>query len=298
MVIGGQTASGKTALSLALAERLGAEIVSADSRQVYRGMDVGTAKVAAEEQARIRHHGLDLVDPDEPFTVADFRRAALDALAGIASRGRMAVLVGGTGLYLRAVARGLPMEAAGHDPVVRAELDERLTADGLEPLVAELWRRAPSVAGRIDLANPRRVVRALERAWLVGDVLPPAPVGYPASVVWLGTATDPAQHAQAIEDRARDQFANGLLDEAAALLARYPETLRAFGAMGYREAFDVLAGRSSLEQAIELDARRTRAYARRQRTWFRAEPDIHWLPPDPGRLDAALRVVEESVPVP
>ncbi len=296
VVIGGPTASGKTTLSLALAERLDGEVISADSRQVYRGMDVGTAKVGAIDRQRIAHHGLDLVDPDEPFSVADFRRHALEALEGIASRGRVAILAGGTGLYLRAVARGLPVDSTGHDPVARAAIEERLAAEGLGPLVRELRSLAPTVAEAIDTANPRRVVRALERARSLGDVPPPAPVGYPAPVVWLGTAVDPERHPAAIEARAREQFASGLLEEASVLRERYPEELRAFGAMGYREAFDVLSGRATLEQAIATDTRRTRGYARRQRTWFRSEPDIHWLAPGSGRLAAALEVVGEALP--
>ncbi len=291
MVIGGETASGKTALAIALAERLGGEVISADSRQVYRGMDIGTAKVTPEERARVPHHGLDLVDPDEPFSVADFRTHALDALAGIAARGRVGILAGGTGLYLRAVARGLPIDEGGHDPAVRAAIEAQLAAEGLAALVAELRSRAPTVATSIDLANPRRVVRALERARLMGDRPPPPPVGYPAPIVWLGTATDAERHAAVIESRARVQFANGLLDEAAALRARYPDDLRSFGAMGYREAFDVLAGRVSIEGAIAIDAQRTRSYARRQRTWFRSEPGMHWLAPGPGRLAAAIALV-------
>jgi tRNA dimethylallyltransferase len=297
IVIGGETASGKTALSLSLAERLGAEIISADSRQVYRGMDIGTAKVSLAVRASIPHHGLDLVDPDEAFSVADFRRHALGALAAIASRGRPAILAGGTGLYLRVVARGVPIETGGHDPAVRATLERRLEEDGLAPLVDELRLRAPSVASGIDLANPRRVVRALERVTLQGDRPPPALVGYPAPLVWLGTAVDPSTHPAAIDARAREQFADGLLDEAAGLLGRYPEDLRAFGAMGYREAFDVLAGRSDLEQAIATDGQRTRAYARRQRTWFRSEPDIHWLPAGPGRMTAALDIIRVTLPL-
>ena len=138
--------------------------MSADSRQVYRGMDIGTAKVTADEQARVPHHGIDLVDPDRAFSVADFQRHALRALAGIAARGRLAILVGGTGLYLRVVARGIPVEEAGHDPALRALLDARLDAEGLAPLVAELRSVAPGIAAATDLANPRRVVRALERA--------------------------------------------------------------------------------------------------------------------------------------
>ena len=136
IVIGGATATGKTRLSIDIAEALDAEIVSADSRQVYRGMDIGTAKVGAADRARVPHHGLDLADPDQRFTAADFRRYALVVLAGIAQRGRPAVLVGGTGLYLRAVARGLPMDTTGDDPAVRAELEGRLETEGLPALLA------------------------------------------------------------------------------------------------------------------------------------------------------------------
>jgi tRNA dimethylallyltransferase len=293
-VIGGPTASGKTALSLALADHLGGEVVSADSRQVYRGMDIGTAKVDAATRGRVPHHGLDLVDPDEPFSAADYRRHVLDALSGIADRGRVAILAGGTGLYLRAVARGLPLDG-GHDPAIRAALDARLEEEGLAPLVEELRRLAPTMAGAIDLANPRRVVRALERARLRGDEPPPRPTGYPAPVAWLGLAVDPERHPAIIEARAREQFASGLLDEAAALRSRYPEDLRAFGAMGYREAFDVLDGRATLDAAIAVDARRTRAYARRQMTWFRSEPDLVWLPPTSDRLDRALALAADIV---
>lgn len=260
-------------------------------------MDVGTAKVTAAERATVPHHGLDLVDPDGSFSAADFRRHAIGALEGIAARGRVAILAGGTGLYLRSVGRGLPLDDATQDARLRATLDERLTNDGLDPLVAELRWRAPSVAATIDLANPRRVVRALERATLMGDVPPPPPTGYPSPSVWIGLAPDPARHASAIEARARAQFASGLLDEAEALRQRFPEDLRAFGAMGYREAFDVLSGRSTLEQAIATDVQRTRAYAKRQRTWFRSEPGVHWLPPDRDRTDDAFRLVRASLDV-
>src|SRR4051794_24656423 len=138
-------------------------------------MDIGTAKVTAAERARVPHHGLDLVDPDEPFTAADYQRAAIDALEQISARGGVALLVGGTGLYLRAVARGVPLDETGRDASVRAELEERLARDGLAALVDELLIAAPSVAARTDLANPRRVVRALERVSVSGDVPPPVP---------------------------------------------------------------------------------------------------------------------------
>ena len=287
IVIGGATATGKTRLSLDLATALDAEIISADSRQVYRGMDIGTAKVTVAQQGMVPHHGLDLVDPDMRFTAGDFRRYALTTLAAIAGRGRPAILVGGTGLYLRAVGRGIPMDTTGEDPVIRAELEGRLESEGLPALLAELHALAPNAWARVDRANHRRVIRVIERARVEGDAPPPPPEGYPAPVVWLGV-TPGADHLQLIEDRVRTQFRDGLLDEAAGLRTRYPEDLRPFGAMGYREAFDVLAGRATLEGAIARTAERTRSYASRQRTWFRSEPDIHWLPPGPDGFEAAM----------
>ncbi len=279
----GATATGKTALSLELAEHVGAEIVSADSRQVYRGMDIGTAKAGAAERARVAHHCLDLVDPDQTFTAADYRTAALGALHDIAARGKIALLVGGTGLYLRVVARGMALEQTGRDAGLRAELEARLTGEGLATLASELRAAAPAVAAQTDLANPRRVVRALERVALHGDRPPPAPRGYPARSAWIGLTLDPAEHGRLIEERVRAQFACGLLDEARALAARYDPSLPAFSAVGYREAFAHLSGELSLEQAVDRTVVRTRQLARRQRTWFRSEPDIEWLHGgDPG----------------
>ena len=171
LVIAGATATGKTGLSIAVAEALAgdgipAEIISADSRQVYRGLDIGTAKASAADRAGVPHHGIDLVEPDEPFTLADFASHAREALAGIASRGAIAILVGGTGLYLRAMARGIDTDALPSDPILRASLEADLKRDGLEPLVERLQAAAPRRAARTDLRNPRRVVRALEIAEL------------------------------------------------------------------------------------------------------------------------------------
>ncbi|MDL2335625.1 MAG: tRNA (adenosine(37)-N6)-dimethylallyltransferase MiaA [Chloroflexota bacterium] len=280
IVICGATATGKTRLSLALAQSIpGAEIISADSRQVYRAMDIGTAKVSAEQRALVPHHGLDLADPDETFTAADYQQAATSALTAIAARGGTALLVGGTGLYLRAVARGMALSDTGQDTVARADLERRLAGEGLHVLVAQLRSAAPGVAAQTDLANPRRVVRALERVSLHGDAPPPAPRGYPAQSVWIGLQLEPAVHRGWISSRARAQFASGLLDEAAALRSRYDAALPAFTAFGYHEAFAVLDGVLSLEQAIERDATRTWQFARRQRTWFRSEPDVKWFDP-------------------
>ncbi|MEX1343592.1 MAG: tRNA (adenosine(37)-N6)-dimethylallyltransferase MiaA [Candidatus Limnocylindrales bacterium] len=291
-MVAGATATGKTRLGIALAEGLrGAEIVSADSRQVYRGMDIATAKPTPAERAAAPHHGLDLVEPDERFTVADYREAALEALAGIADRGGIGLLVGGTGLYLRTIARGLPLGHHDSDHELRAQLEARLERDGLDPLVAELRALDPDGAAALDLHNPRRVVRALERATLTGHAAPPEPEGYPAPVLWLGLRLDDAEHRRRIESRIDEHFATGLLDEAERLRACFPEDLRAFSAMGYREAFDVLAGRADPESAKATDAARTWSYARRQRTWFRSEPGITWIEAGEGSLAAARTTI-------
>jgi tRNA dimethylallyltransferase len=308
LVVAGATATGKTGLSIELARSLRAEgvvaeIISADSRQVYRGLDIGTAKVAREIRAEIPHHGLDLVDPDEAFSVADFVAHARDALAGIAERGQraaspaLAIVVGGTGLYLRAVARGLDTDALPADAEVRARIEADLARDGLQPAVRRLEALAPRLASRIDLANPRRVARALEIAELRGDAPTPPPLGYPGPVAWLGLRLAPDVHGRWIQERARGQFEAGLVEEARRLRERYDPTLAAFSAIGYREAWGVLDGELSLEAAIARDARRNRQFARRQATWFRSEPGIEWLDPrDPtveDRARAALQSLTE-----
>jgi tRNA dimethylallyltransferase len=304
LVLAGPTATGKTGLSISVAvalrdEGVHVEIVSADSRQVYRGLDIGTAKAPVAERRGIPHHGLDLVGPDEPFTVADFAAHARAALATIPAGG-LALLVGGTGLYLRAVARGIATEALPHDPAVRARIEADLSRDGLDALVERLRHLAPTRAASVDLRNPRRIVRALEIAELAGDVQPPAPLGYAGPVAWLGLDLDRATHRAWIAKRARGQFEAGLIEEARSLRERYDPALPAFSAIGYREAWSVLDGTATLEDAIAADAQRNVAFARRQRTWFRAERGIQWLDATsdtlPATIAAARRLLGESRP--
>jgi tRNA dimethylallyltransferase len=302
LVIAGATATGKTGLSVAVARALRsegvvAEIISADSRQVYRGLDIGTAKVDRAARDEVPHQGLDLVEPDEPFSVADFVRHARAALAGIveraatAGRPSLAILVGGTGLYLRAVARGLDTDALPADPEVRAKIEAQLAGEGLHVAVAHLRSLAPTLASRIDLANPRRVARALEIAELQGDAPLPPPRGYPAPLAWLGLRLAPGEHARWIATRAREQFEAGLIEEARGLRERYDPALPAFSAIGYREAWAVLDGELTLDAAIALDARRNVQFAKRQATWFRSEPGIEWLnATDPAVSEQAAAV--------
>jgi len=282
IVVAGATATGKTELGIRLAEAIIGEgrpatVISADSRQVYRGLDIGTAKVAAADRARVPHAGLDLVDPDERFALSDFVAHATGVLGEVAERNGVALLVGGTGLYLRAVARGLDLDALPDDPAVRARLEAEFAAEGLEPLAARLRAVAPRLAAEVHLANPRRVIRALEIAELRGDGPRPRARGYGGRVTWIGLDLEPAEHRRRIAARARAQFDAGLVDEAVALRERFDPTLPAFSAIGYREAWALADGALTRGQAIEEDARRNAAFAKRQRTWFRAETEIAWL---------------------
>jgi tRNA dimethylallyltransferase len=303
LVIAGATATGKTGLAIAVAERLvgegiRAEVISADSRQVFRGLDIGTAKASIAERRGIPHHGLDLVEPDAPFSLADFAAHARDALAGIADRDGLAILAGGTGLYLRAVARGIATDALPADPEVRARLEAEFLAVGLDPLVERLRAAAPERAAAVDLRNARRVVRALEIAAVDGGVgVLPEPRGYGGPVTWIGLAVERPTHLGWIATRARSQFDAGLIEEARGLRDRFDPGLPAFSAIGYREAWAVLDGRSTRDAAIAEDARRNAAFAKRQRTWFRAEPDIAWFdatsgPPAEAAVTAARRLLD------
>jgi tRNA dimethylallyltransferase len=293
----GPTASGKSALALEVARRLGdVELVSVDSMQVYRGMDVGTAKATAAERAEIPHHLLDLADPDEEFSVARFQAEADAAIAGIEARGRRALLVGGTGLYLQAVVDGLRLP--GQWPDVRAELEAELDSMGTErepAAVGALHRRLadadPAAAARIEPGNARRIVRALEVT--LGSGRPFSSFGpgldaYPEATrfrmagVWLPKAVVNGR----IEARYRAQLDAGFVDEVRALAAR-PEGLSrtARQALGYRELLDHLTGNLALDAAVDEAVRRTRAFARRQRSWFRRDPRITWLGAAANPLD-------------
>jgi len=303
IVLGGPTATGKTGLSIALAEGLiargiPAEIISADSRQVYRGLDIGTAKATLGERHGIVHHGLDLVEPDQPYSVADFRSHALAALSALQARGGIGILVGGTGFWLRAVMRGIDTDALPSDAGVRAAVEADLARAGVTPLAARLRDLAPRLAAGTDLRNPRRVVRALEIATLQGDAQLPAPVGYPAPVLGLQLVLEHSEHHRRIDARARAQFTAGLVEEARCLRERFDPALPAFSAIGYRESWAHLDGDLTLGQAVALDAARNEAFARRQRTWFRAEPDLQVMDADDttgatlgSALQMALRLV-------
>lgn len=297
LAIVGTTASGKSALAMALArERGDVELVSVDSMQVYRGMDLGTAKPTAAEQADVRHHVLDLVDPTESFDLAAFQRAVAAALADIAARGRRAVLVGGTGLYLRAVIDAL--EIPGQFPDVAAALAADPDTAALHARLTDL---DPVGAARMEPTNRRRVLRALEVTVGSGrpfssfgpglDAHPPTPVALVG--LWLSRPVV----ADRIERRYHQQLADGFLDEVRALHDGPPLSPTAAQALGYREllahldARDRGADHPTLDEAVADAVVRTRQFARRQRVWFRRDPRVTWIGADTDPMVAypALR---------
>ena len=278
VAIVGPTASGKSALALRAAERSGGEIVSADSRQVYRGMDVGTAKPTAAERARIPHHCIDLVDPSEPYNVARYQRDGRAALADVASRGKTAYVVGGTGLYVRALLDGLLLDAAPTDSELRARLERRADAEGPAALHRELARIDPAAAERVDVRNARRVVRYLELAMLAGRV----PQEREAKVAARRIGLDPprAWLDQRIGARVRQMVDDGVLEETRRLVdGGVNERLPSMSGHGYVHWAAHLRGEIGLDAAIVATAKDVRAYSRRQMTWFRRDPDIRWVDP-------------------
>ncbi|MEO8246083.1 MAG: tRNA (adenosine(37)-N6)-dimethylallyltransferase MiaA [Chloroflexota bacterium] len=290
LVVVGPTASGKTDLALALARHVDVEILVADSRQVYRGMDIGTAKPDAAARAAVPHHLLDLVAPDARFTLHDWLTAARRVVGEVADRGRLPLVVGGTGLYVSALVDGYRLGGQAPDPERRADLERMLERDGLSSMADHLAAIDPDVAGRIDLRNPRRLLRAIERAEAMaqGETVSGTtrePHSGPVRMIGLRRERDVL--GTRIRSRATAMFAGGLLDEVRGLLAAgYGSELEPMTGHGYREAARHLAGEWSLEEALDVTITRTRQYARRQMTWFRREARITWLDAGDGPADA------------
>jgi len=296
IVIAGPTGVGKTAVAVALARRLGIEVISADSRQVYRGMDVATGKPTFEERRAVAHHLIDVVNPDDQYQAARFRNDAALAIGAIQSRGRLPVVVGGTGLYIRALLRGL-------DPAPPADLEFRreLTAvsarEGRGSLHARLASAAPTVASRLHPHDDVRVIRALEKlrgghsaeghAWSAFE--------HGGNAVFIGLTMARGALGARLEARAAAMARAGLAEEVEALLARgYAPTLSAMQGIGYREFARVVRGDLTEAEAIRLMQRDTVRYAKRQQTWFAREPGIEWLDvTDDGDVDRIAARIEQ-----
>lgn len=278
-VLGGATASGKSALALDLAKTFDVEIISADAMMVYRGMDIGTAKPTRAERARVPHHLLDVVSPDEAFSVARYVPLAEAAIEGALARGRLPLIVGGTGFYIRALTQGLPTTPAA-DPEAQRPLWERLAREGVAALEQDLRRLSPTDAARAQ-RNPRRLVRALEiweRTGRSPATFPPTGPRYRFSKRRL--ELPPAALGAAVTRRTEAMFARGLVAEVAQLLARYPNPPTALQAIGYKEVRAALGGACTLAEAQRAVAQATLRYAKRQRTWFLKEPETLPLRPE------------------
>jgi tRNA dimethylallyltransferase len=291
----GPTASGKTALALELAERVGAEIVSADSRQIYRGLDVGTAKPTAAERARVPHHGLDLVGPGEPFDVARYAAVARAAIADVHARGRHVLVVGGTGLYVRALRYGL-CPAPPRAPRLRAVLHAWAARDGTPALHRRLQHVDPVAAARIHAHDAVRIVRALEVALVTGRRLSDwqRTHGFqdsPFDALTIGLVVATPTLDGRIAARVEAMLAAGWLDEVRRLAACHSDDAPAWRTLGYAEMRAVVDGRGDLAAARAATVLATRRYAKRQRTWFRRETDVVWRDPATERA----RVVDEVV---
>ncbi|MBK5249635.1 MAG: tRNA (adenosine(37)-N6)-dimethylallyltransferase MiaA [Actinomycetales bacterium] len=288
----GPTASGKSDLALDLAQALDAEIINADAMQLYRGMDIGTAKLAAHERRGIPHHQLDVLEVDQDATVAAYQSAAREVLAAIHSRGHAVVVVGGSGLYVRALLDDLDFPGT-HDGV-RSVLEERAAHEGPGVLHDELTAKDPEAAARIDRRNPRRIIRALEVIEITGRPysanLPTHTYLIPA--VQIGIDVPRPELGRRIEARAHGMFSRGLLEETTTLLGRGLERGRtARRAVGYAQALAVLHGESGVPQAVESTAVATRQLARRQMTWFGRDPRVHWLEPGADLVERARRLL-------
>lgn len=281
----GPTAVGKTALAVALAQRIGGEIVSADSRQIYRLMDIGTAKPTPAERAAAPHHLIDIRDPDEPFSLAEYQQLATEAIAEIVARGRAPLLVGGTGQYLAAVLEGWQVPAVAPQPELRAALEAEAAAAGPAALHARLAAVDPQAAAQIDPRNVRRVVRALEVQIVTGRPISEqqrrTPPPYAIRTIWL---TRPRDELYARADARVDaMLAAGLVDEVAELRRRgYAWELPAMSSLGYIQLRPYLEGTASLAECVERLKFDTHSFIRRQGAWFKRLPQLEiWTPDHP-----------------
>ncbi len=299
LAVVGPTAVGKTAASLLLARKLDGEIVSADSRQVYRGMDVGTAKIAPDEMLGIPHHLIDIREPDETISLGEYKELADETIADILARGRLPLLVGGTGQYVRAVLEGWQIPRVPPQPALRQELEALAAQEGKEAVFARLQELDPASAETIDHRNLRRVIRAIEVTLTAGQPFSELQTKQPPPwrIIQLGlTRPRDALYARA-DARIEAMFEAGWVEEVRGLLSQgYTPDLPSFGSLGYREVAAHLAGDYCLEAAKIRIRRATRNFIRRQYNWFRlTNPAIHWFDLTEAAPERVLAHVEKFI---
>lgn len=279
IVVVGPTASGKSALAIQLAKKLNGEIISADSRQIYRGMDIGTAKPTQEKMTIVPHHLIDIKNPDQNYTVAEYKRDALKTIKKIITKGRLPVLVGGTGLYVKTIIDNLEIPRVKPDLKLRQNLELRIKNYGLKSVYDELINLDPEAAYIVDPNNPRRVIRALEIVLKTKKpFLDQRKAGKPLfDFLEIGISIPRKKLNNLINKRVDLMIKNGLIEEVKNLVKKYGAEFQSFDAIGYREIIDYFDKKISLQEAIELMKRNTRNYAKRQMTWFRKDKRIHWI---------------------
>ena len=297
VVVAGATASGKTALSTELAKRLDGEIVSCDSMQIYRGMDIGTAKPTKAEMQGIPHHMIDIIDVWENFSAAEFCDMARTVTADISARGKLPILAGGTGLYIDSLVGNIDFAAETGKEAVRNELYALLESEGQDALYELLRSIDPDYAGTVHPNNVKRVIRAIEFYKTTGmtvtahNALPKTPI-YDA--VYICIDWDREALYERINKRVDIMISDGLAEEAEALYKRYGRrNFTAFSGIGYKELFDFFDGKKTLSEAVEEIKQSTRRYAKRQLSWFRRNKDIHWLVPDEMLVENAIELVKK-----
>ena len=301
----GPTGSGKTALSLALGELFNGEIVSCDSVAVYRGMDIGSAKPTAEERARLPHHLIDVADPDHPFTAGEYSRLARRALRDITARHKLPIVTGGTGLYLRALTEGL-FAGPARQQGLRDRLNRSNERHGGSWLYRVLTRLDAATAARIHANDTPKLIRAIEVCLAArrpmsailgeGELARDPLIGY--RLLRIGLNPPRQRLYDRLNQRCAAMFAAGLVDETRTLLARYG-AVKALDSLGYRQSLSVINGASSLEAAIAAAQQGHRNYAKRQLTWFRREPGVHWIESfgdDPATQHTAIDLVRQALP--
>jgi tRNA dimethylallyltransferase len=299
VLIVGPTAVGKTEIAIQLAERLNGEIVSADSRLFYRGMDIGTAKPSRAEQARVPHHMIDIANPDEILSLAVFQQKAHTIIADIHTRKKLPLLVGGTGQYVRAVTEGWTPPEVKPDEHLRGKLEKQKDENGIYWLHEKLKELDPGAAEKIDARNFRRTIRALEVIMTTGKKFSEqrGQSDSPYHLIIIGLIRPRAELYARVDARIDAMFANGFLDEVKKLLASgYSPTLPTMSAIGYRECVEVLEGKIKVEEAKQLIGRATRVFVRRQANWFKeTDPNIQWYPVKDGVVDEIQKNILHSV---
>lgn len=294
LMIGGPTATGKSALAVALAKQFNGEVINGDAYQIYRGMDIGTAKVTAVEMAGIPHHLVDIVDPGDPYSAAQFKAAAQAAITDIVHRGKLPIVVGGTGFYLNALRLALPLGGAAPPSPYRQALQRQLVDRGPDWLWHELTEVDPAAAAVIPVGNSRRVIRALEVWHETGQLFSAQPTPSPAyDALVIGLTTDrPVLYAR-IDARVDDMLKAGLVAEVRRIVQVAGPTAQALKAIGYKELLPYLADEGSLADAVALIKQHSRNYAKRQLTYFRHQLPTHWydLIATPTALQAVVALV-------